>query len=157
MLYQPPRVLPLSPSIMKNQHSITSTAFPLCLKYLEKGYNKVLIASLYEGSPLLMWSKKVAQWDSKLNRFCYLKCFMHCSHAIIANVLGPFPKGQKVCQFTAFEHTNTQHLHIDTTGPETYHYWWAHECPLGPLYLGQFDKNSHYGGKHYIIRQVAFV
>jgi hypothetical protein len=45
---------------MNNQHSITSTAFPLCLKYLEEGYNKVLITSLYEGSPLLMWSKKVA-------------------------------------------------------------------------------------------------
>ena len=46
---------------MNNQSSVTSNAFPLCLKYPEEGYNKVLIASLYEGSPLLTWSKKVAQ------------------------------------------------------------------------------------------------
>jgi hypothetical protein len=45
---------------MNNQSSVTSNAFPLRLKYPEEGYNKVLIASLYEGSPLLMWSKKVA-------------------------------------------------------------------------------------------------
>jgi hypothetical protein len=81
---------------MNNQHSITRTTFPLHLKYLEKGYNKVLITSLYEGSPLLMWSKKVAQWNSKLNGFCYLKHFICCSCAIITNILGPFPKGQKV-------------------------------------------------------------
>ena len=97
-------------------------AFPLHLKYPEEGYNKVLIDSLYEGSLLLIWSKKVTQWNSKLNGFCYLKRFMHHSHAIIANVLEPFPKGQKVCQFMAFEHTNTQHLYTDTTGPCTYHY-----------------------------------
>ena len=29
-------------------------AFPLRLKYPEEGYNKVLIESLYEGSPLLV-------------------------------------------------------------------------------------------------------
>jgi hypothetical protein len=97
-------------------------AFPLRLKYPEEGYNKVLTESLYEGSPLLVWSKKVAQWNSKLNGFCYLKRFTHKSRAIIANVLGPFPEGQKVCQFAAFEHTNTQHLYTDTTGPRTYHY-----------------------------------
>jgi hypothetical protein len=68
-------------------------AFPLCLKYLEEGYNKVLLNSLHEGPPLLIWSKKVAQWNSKLNGFCYLKHFTRCSHAIIANILGPFPKG----------------------------------------------------------------
>jgi hypothetical protein len=107
---------------MNNQSSVTSTAFPLCLKYPEEGYNKILIASLHEGSPLLMWSKKVAQWNSKLNGFCYLKHFMCYSHAIIANALGPFPEGQKVYQFATFEHTNTNHLHIDTTSPQTYHY-----------------------------------
>jgi hypothetical protein len=42
-------------------------------------------------------------------------------HAIIANILEPFPEGQKVCQFAAFKHTNTQHLHIDATGPQTYY------------------------------------
>jgi hypothetical protein len=45
---------------MNNQHSISKTAFPLCLKYPEEGYNKILITSLYKGSPLLTWSKKVA-------------------------------------------------------------------------------------------------
>ena len=140
---------------MNNQHSITSNAFPLCLKYPEEGYNKVLIASLHEGSPLLTWSKKVAQWNSKLNGFCYLKRFTRCSRAIIANVLGPFPEGQKVHQFVAFEHTNTNNLHVDTTGPRTYHYRWAHEHPLGPSYLGQFDKAGHYGGKTYTPCQFA--
>jgi hypothetical protein len=140
---------------MNNQHSVTSTAFSLCLKYPEEGYNKVLITSLYEGSPLLMWSKKVAQWNSKLNGFCYLKCFTHRSCAIIANILGPFPEGQKVCQFTAFEHTDTNNLHINTTGPHTYHYRWAYECPLGPMYLGRFNKAGHYGGKTYTPRQFA--
>jgi hypothetical protein len=140
---------------MNNQHSVTSTTFPLCLKYPEEGYNKVLIASLYEGSPLLTWSKKVAQWNSKLNGFCYLKRFTRRSHAIIANILGPFPEGQKVCQFVAFEHTDTSHLHVDTTGPRTYHYWWAHERPLGPTYLGRFDKAGHYGGKTYSPCQFA--
>ena len=140
---------------MNNQHSTTSTAFPLHLKYLEEGYNKVLIASLYKGSPLLMWSKKVAQWNSKLNGFCYLKRFMRRSHAIIANVLGPFPAGQKVCQFVAFEHSNANNLHIDTTSPRTYHYWWAHECSLGPAYLGRFNKAGHYGGKTYTPHQFA--
>jgi hypothetical protein len=140
---------------MNNQHSVTSTTFPLRLKYLEEGYNKVLIASLYEGSPLLTWSKKVAQWNSKLNGFCYLKCFTRRSRAIIANVLGPFPEGQKVRQFVAFEHTDTNNLHIDTTSPRTYHYQWAHERPLGPTYLGRFDKAGHYGGKIYSSRQFA--
>jgi hypothetical protein len=140
---------------MNNQHSVTSTAFPLRLKYPEEGYNKVLIASLHEGSPLLTWSKKVAQWNSKLNGFCYLKRFTRCSHAIIANVLGPFPEGQKVRQFVAFEHTDTSHLHIDTTSPQTYHYRWAHKRPLGPTYLGRFDKAGHYGGKTYTPRQFA--
>jgi hypothetical protein len=140
---------------MNNQHSVTSTAFPLHLKYLEEGYNKVLITSLYEGSPLLTWSKKVAQWNSKLNGFCYLKRFMRRSHAIIANVLGPFPEGQKVRQFAAFEHTNAIHLLVDTTGPRTYHYRWAHERPLGPTYLGRFDKEGHYSGKTYSPRQFA--
>jgi hypothetical protein len=97
---------------MNNQHSITSTAFPLHLKYPEEGYNKVLIASLYEGSPLLTWSKKVAQWNSKLNGFCYLKRFTRRSCAIIANVLGPFPEGQKVRQFGAFEHTDTNNVTV---------------------------------------------
>jgi hypothetical protein len=130
-------------------------AFPLRLKYPEEGYNKVLIESLHEGSPLLVWSKKVAQWNSKLNRFCYLKRFTCKSRAIITNVLEPFPEGQKVCQFAAFEHTNTQHLYTDTTGPCTYHYRWAHERALGPSYLGCFNKHSHYGGKEYTFRQIA--
>jgi hypothetical protein len=82
---------------------------------------------------------------------------MCCSCAIITNILGPFPKGQKVWQFAAFEHTNAQHLHINTTSPWTYHYQWAHECPLGPSYLGGFNKNSCYSGKQYSIKQVAFV
>ena len=140
---------------MNNQHSVTTNAFPLRLKYPEEGYNKVLIASLYEGSPLLTWSKKVAQWNSKLNGFCYLKRFTRRSRAIIANVLGPFPEGQKVRQFAAFEHSNTYNLHMNTTGPRTYHYWWAHECPLGPTYLGRFDKAGHYGGKTYTPHQFA--
>jgi hypothetical protein len=140
---------------MNNQHSVSSTAFPLHLKYLEEGYNKVLLASLYEGSPLLTWSKKVAQWNSKLNRFCYMKCFMRCPCAIITNVLEPFPKGQKVCQFVAFKHTDTNNLYINTTSPWTYHYRWAHERPLGPTYLGRFDKAGHYGGKTYTPRQFA--
>jgi hypothetical protein len=130
-------------------------AFPLRLRYPEEGYNKVLIESLYEGSPLLTWSKKVAQWNSKLNGFCYLKRFTRKSRAIIANVLGPFPEGQKVCQFAAYEHTNTQHLYTDTTGPRTYHYRWAHERALGPSYLGRFDKHGHYSGKEYTPRQIA--
>jgi hypothetical protein len=140
---------------MNNQSSITSNTFPLGLKYPEEGYNKGLIASLYKGSPLLTWSKKVAQWNSKLNGFCYLKRFTCRSRAIIANLLGPFPEGQKVRQFVAFEHSNTNHLYINTTGPQTYHYQWAHECPLGPLYLGQFDKAGHYSGKMYTPRQFA--
>jgi len=123
--------------------------FPLCLKYPEEGYNKVLIKSLYEGSLLLIWSKKVAQWNSKLHGFCYLKRFMRKSCAIIANILGPFPEGQKVRQFAAFEHTDTQHLYTDTTGPHTYYYQWAHERALGPSYHGRFDKHGHYGGKEY--------
>jgi hypothetical protein len=140
---------------MNNQSSVTSNAFPLRLKYPEEGYNKVLIASLHEGSPLLTWSKKVAQWNSKLNGFCYLKRFTRRSRAIIANVLGPFPEGQKVRQFAAFEHSNANHLHIDATGPQTYHYRWAHERSLGPAYLGRFDKAGHYGGKTYTPRQFA--
>jgi len=130
-------------------------AFPLCLKYPEEGYNKVLTESLYEGFPLLIWSKKVAQWNSKLNGFCYLKRFMRKSHAIIANILGPFPEGQKVRQFVAFEHTNTQHLYTDTTGPRTYHYRWAHERALGPSYHGHFNKHGHYGGREYTPQQIA--
>jgi len=78
------------------------------------------------------------------------------SYAIIANILGPFPKGQKVCQFTAFEHTNTQHLYTDTTRPRTYHYQWAHKRALGPSYHGRFNKHGHYGGKEYTPRQIAF-
>jgi hypothetical protein len=47
--------------MMKNKSlSLAYQAFPLCLKYPEEGYNKVLLDSLYEGSPLLIWSKKVA-------------------------------------------------------------------------------------------------
>ena len=130
-------------------------AFPLRLKYPEEGYNKVLLDSLYKGSPLLIWSKKVAQWNSKLNGFCYLKCFTCKSHAIIANVLGPFPEGQKVCQFVAFEHTDTQHLYTDTTASRTYHYQWAHERALGPSYHGRFNKHGHYGGREYTPRQIA--
>jgi hypothetical protein len=132
-------------------------AFPLCLKYPEEGYNKVLIESFYKGSLLLIWSKKVTQWNSKLNGFCYLKHFMCCSHAIIANVLGPFPEGQKVCQFVAFKHTNTQCLYTNTTGPYTYYYWWAYERTLGPSYHGHFDKHGHYGGKEYTLWQITFV
>ena len=48
----------------------------------------------------------------------------------------------------AFEHT-------DTTGPHTYHYQWAHECALGPSYLGRFNKHGHYGGKEYTPQQIA--
>jgi hypothetical protein len=140
---------------MNNQHSVTHTAFPLHLKYPEEGYNKVLIASLYEGSPLLTWSKKVTQWNSKLNGFCYLKRFTCRSRAIITNILGPFPEGQKVRQFVAFEHSNANHLHIDATSPRTYHYQWAHERSLGPAYLGRFDKAGHYGGKTYTPRQFS--
>ena len=55
----------------------------------------------------------------------------------------------------AFEHTDTQHLHTDTTGPHTYHYQWAHECALGPSYLGRFNKHGHYGGKEYTLRQIT--
>ena len=55
----------------------------------------------------------------------------------------------------AFEHTNTNHLHIDTTGLQTYHYQWAHEHPLGPTYLRRFDKAGHYGGKTYTLCQFA--
>jgi hypothetical protein len=84
-----------------------------------------------------------------------LKRFTRRSRAIIANVLGPFPEGQKVRQFAAFEHSNTNHLHIDATGPWTYHYRWAHEHSLGPVYLGQFDKAGHYGGKTYTPCQFA--
>jgi len=57
----------------------------------------------------------------------------------------------------AFEHTNAQHLHINTTSPWTYHYQWAHKHPLGPSYLGGFDKNSCYSGKQYSIKQVAYM
>jgi hypothetical protein len=49
----------------------------------------------------------------------------------------------------------TNNLHINTTGPQTYHYRWAHEHSLGPAYLGQFDKAGHYGGKAYTPRQFA--
>jgi len=56
----------------------------------------------------------------------------------------------------AFEHTDTQHLHTDTTGPCTYHYRWAHEHALGLLYHGHFDKNSYYSGKDYTLQQITF-
>jgi len=81
---------------------------------------------------------------------------MRKSRAIIADILGPFPKGQKIHQFAAFEHTDTQHLYTDTTRPRTYHYRWAHERALGPLYHGCFDKLGHYSGKEYIPQQIAF-
>jgi len=54
---------------------MTQKAFPLHLKYQEEGYNQILLNSLYNGSLLLTWSKKVTQWNSKLNGFCYLKQF----------------------------------------------------------------------------------
>ena len=48
----PQGYFPSDTSTMNNQSSITNNAFPLRLKYPEEGYNKVLIASLYEGSPV---------------------------------------------------------------------------------------------------------
>jgi len=124
-----------------------NTAFPLHLKYPEEGYHRILISSLTEGLPLLTWSKKVAQWNSKLNGFCYLKKFTHKSRATIANVLGPFPKGEAVSRFKAFEHSDIKKIHIDSTAPHAYHYRWAHKRPLGPTYLERFDKAGLYGGK----------
>ena len=82
-------------------------AFPLKLRYPDSGYHQILITSLNEQSPLLKWSKKVAQWNSKLNGFCYLKLFTRISRATIANVLGPFPSGKQLKHFTSFCHTST--------------------------------------------------
>ena len=97
-------------------------AFPLHLKYPKEGYHKILTSSLTEGSPLLTRSKKVAQWNSKLNGFCYLKCFTCKSRATIANVLGPFPMGQEINCFRVYEHSNAHQILTDTTGPHAYHY-----------------------------------
>ncbi len=108
---------------LDSQNITTTTAFPLWLKYLEEEYHKILTSSLTEGSPLLMWSKKVAQWNSKLNGFCYLKQFTWKSQVTIANILGPFPKGKDIKWFEAFEHNNAQKFQIDHLGPQSYHYW----------------------------------
>ena len=122
-------------------------AFPLKLRYPDSGYHKVLITSLNKNSPLLKWSKKVAQWNSKLNRFCYLKLFTHISRATIANVLGPFPSGKQLERFANFCHTSTQNLVTKTVGHRKYHFRWSHERPLGTQYKGRFDGKGLYGGK----------
>ena len=122
-------------------------AFPLKLRYPDSGYHNVLITSLNEQSPLLKWSKKVAQWNSKLNGFCYLKLFTRISRATIANVLGPFPEGKQLERFANFRHTSTQHLVTESVGPRKYHFRWSHKRPLGTLYKGHFDGKGLYGGK----------
>ncbi len=63
----------LDQAVNRAPFNIKKNTFPLQLKYPEEGYHKVLTSSLMEGLPLLTWSKKVAQWNSKLNGFCYLK------------------------------------------------------------------------------------
>jgi hypothetical protein len=125
---------------------MSTTAFPLRLPYADKGYHQILTTSLFEGTPLVKWSKKVAQWNSKLNGFCYLKCFTRKSRATIANCLGPFPKGSEIRSFLAFEHNNAKDIITDTTSPRTYHYRWLHECALGPPYCGRPDYQGSYGG-----------
>ena len=77
-------------------------AFPLKLWYPDSGYHQILITSLNENSLLLKWSKKVAQWNSKLNGFCYLKYFTCTSRATIANILEAFPSSKQLECFTHF-------------------------------------------------------
>ena len=122
-------------------------AFPLKLRYPDSGYHQILITSLNEHSPLLKWSKKVAQWNSKLNGFCYLKLFTRVSRATIANVLGPFPSGKQLECFAKHHHSSTQHLVTETTGPRKYHFRWSHERPLGTQYKGRFDGKGLYRGR----------
>ena len=125
---------------------MSTTAFPLRLPYADKGYHQILATSLFEGTPLVKWSKKVAQWNSKLNGFCYLKQFTRHSRATIANCLGPFPEGSEIQEFMAFKHNNAKDIITDTTGPRTYHHRWEHERALGPQYLGCLDPHGLYGG-----------
>jgi len=125
---------------------MSTTAFPLRLPYADKGYHQILTTSLFEETPLVKWSKKVAQWNSKLNGFCYLKQFTRHSRATIANCLGPFPKGSEIQKFMVFKHDNAKDIITDTTGPCTYHYRWKHERTLGPQYLGRPDPHGLYGG-----------
>ena len=115
---------------------MSTTAFPLRLPYADKGYHQILTTSLFEGTPLVKWSKKVAQWNSKLNGFCYLKQFTRQARATIANCLGPFPKGSEIHSFAAFKHSNASSIITENTGPRTYHYRWKHERTFGPQYLG---------------------
>jgi hypothetical protein len=116
------------------------------LPYADKGYHQILATSLFKGTPLVKWSKKVAQWNSKLNGFCYLKQFMRRSRATIANCLGPFPKGSEIHSFAAFKHSNASNIITENTGPRTYHYRWKHKRTLGPQYLGRPDYQGHYEG-----------
>ena len=102
--------------------AMSTTAFPLRLPYTDKGYHQILATSLFEGTPLVKWSKKVAQWNSKLNGFCYLKQFTRYSRATIANCLGPFPEGSEIQKFMAFKHDNAKDIITDATGPRTYHH-----------------------------------
>jgi hypothetical protein len=125
---------------------MSTIAFPLRLPYADKGYHQILTTSLFEGTPLVKWSKKVAQWNSKLNGFCYLKQFTRHSRATIANCLGPFPKGSEIQKFMVFKHDNARDIITDTTGPRTYHYRWRHERALGSPYLGHPDPHGLYGG-----------
>ena len=99
-----------------------SMAFPLHLRFPKEGYHKILIFTLHHGFPTLTWSKKVAQWNSKLNGFCYLKRFTRKSQATIADVLGPFPTGQHISCFREYEHNNARDLLTNTTSPCAYHY-----------------------------------
>jgi len=125
---------------------MSTTAFPLRLPYADKGYHQILTTSLFEGAPLVKWSKKVAQWNSKLNGFCYLKQFTRHSRATIANCLGPFPRGLEIRQFITFKHDNAKDIITDVTGPRTYHHRWMHERALGPRYHGRPDYQGSYGG-----------
>lgn len=131
-------------------------AFPLHLKYPKRGYYNFLLSSLYNNeTPIYKWSKKVTQWNSKLNGPCYLKHFMHKYRVVIANILELFSKGSEVYKFIAFKHNNTSDILVNSTGLCTYHYWWAHECALSPSYNSNFDCDSCYGGKTYTPCQVA--
>ena len=134
--------------------TVPTNAFPLRLKYPEEGYHRSLVTNLENGEPLLKWSKKVVQWSSKLNGFCYLKHFTHQSRATITNILGPFPTGQQLYHFWAFEHSNCQDLLTDTIGTHTYHYWWAHKRTLGPPHTGRIDRQGHYGRSTYTLAQI---
>ena len=78
----------------------------------------------------------------------YLKHFKHKYRAIIANILGPFPKGLEVHKFAAFKHSNAKDILVNTTGPHIYHYQWTHKHALSPFYNGRFDYIGHYDGKN---------